>query len=178
MEDFKEIEITETDVVKFIKQICAMYFELPEEVYDRKTRKAEIIKVKHYAMYFCQKHTNLNFESIAHIFKLKSHSSINTTITKIDGLLDWDKRTRKEINDIETIIKLRGLAKGLRIDLQKYYFINMDTLKSVRETSERAILFVGYSDDEIQEMLGEGIDIREHKHTKKYILENNKKNDL
>ncbi len=174
MEDLNQIEIPENEVVKFIKQICAMYFEVPEEVYDQKTRKAEIIKVKHYAMYFSQKHTNMNFETIANIFKLKSHSSINTTITKIDGLLDWDKKTRQEVNDIETIIRLKGLAKGYRIDLQKYYFINLNTLKSVREDSERAILFVGYSDEEIEKILGSDVTIREHNNTQKYILENNK----
>jgi hypothetical protein len=175
MEALNQIEITENDIVKFIKQICAIYFDVDESVYDIKTRKAEIIKVKHYAMYFCQKHTNLTYSNIAEIFHVKSHSSMNTTITKIDGLLDWDKKTRKEINDIDAIIRLKGLAKGFRIDLQKYYFINLDTLKSVRENSERAILFVGYSDDEIQELLGLNSEIREHKNTKKYILENKKK---
>ena len=120
MEELNRIEITENDIVKFIKQICAMYFDVPEEVYDQKTRKAGIIKVKHYAMYFSQKHTNLTYSQIAEIFQLKNHSSINTTISKIDGLLDWDKKTRQEVKDLETIIRLRGLAKGLRIDLQKH----------------------------------------------------------
>jgi hypothetical protein len=88
--------------------------------------------------------------------------------------LDWDKKTRQEVNDIETIIRLKGLAKGYRIDLQKYYFINLNTLKSVREDSERAILFVGYSDEEIEKILGSDVTIREHNNTQKYILENNK----
>jgi uncharacterized pyridoxamine 5'-phosphate oxidase family protein len=174
MEALNQIQISDTDIVKFIKQICAIYFEMPDDIYDKKTRKMEVIKVKHYAIYFCQKHTNLTFENIAKIFKLKTHSSVNTTISKIDGLLDWDRITRKEVQDIEAIIRLRGLAKGLRIDLEKYYFINMDTLKSHRQHSEKAILFIGYTDEEIKELIGE-VELREHRNTKKYILEDNKK---
>ena len=48
----------------------------------------------------------------------------------------------------------------------------MDTLKSVRDNHERAILFVGYSDDEITNLTKCNADeIREHKNTKRYILE-------
>lgn len=173
MENLNHIEITENDIVKFVKQICAMYFNVDEKVYESRCRKAELIKVKHYAMYFCQKHTNLTYVRIAEIFNAKSHSSVHTTISKIDGLLDWDKITRREVNDIETIIRLRGLAKGLRIDLQKHYFINMDSMKTVREHSERAVIFVGYSDKEIMDILGE-VEIRDHVNSKKYILETNK----
>jgi hypothetical protein len=168
----QNLEITDLDVVKFIKQIVAIYFDEDESIYERVTRKPDVIRIKHYALYFCQKHTALNYITLKDIFRLQNHSSVSLTIKKIDGLLSWDRTTKKEIGEIETIIRLKGLAKGFRVDLEKYYFVNMDTLKSVRDNHERAILFVGYSDDEITNLTKCNADeIREHKNTKRYILE-------
>lgn len=168
----QNIEITDLEVVTFIKQIVAIYFNDEMDVYERKTRKTEVIKIKHLALYFSQLHTSLNYVTLAKIFQLKNHASVSTTIKKIDTLLSWDRLTKKEVSEIETVIRLKGLAKGFRVDLHKYYFINMDSIKSVRESAERAILFVGYTDDEIEYFLPTpNIEIREHKNTKKYILE-------
>jgi hypothetical protein len=168
----QNLEITDLEVVTFIKQIVALYFDEDDNVYGRLTRKPDVVKIKHYALYFAQRHTALNYISLIDIFKLKNHSSVTATIKKIDGYLSWDRLTKKEISEIETIIRLKGLAKGFRIDLDKYYFVNMDTLKSVRESHERAILFVGYSDEEITNLTTCNPDeIREHKNTKRYILE-------
>ena len=47
----------------------------------------------------------------------------------------------------------------------------MDNFKSLKETDQRAIIFVGYSNEEIQEMTQTLLEIRQHKNTKKYILE-------
>lgn len=168
----QNIEISDLEVVTFIKQIVAIYFDSDDDVYERKTRTPDVIKIKHLALYFSQLHTTLNYVTLADIFKLKNHGSVSTTIKKIDTLLTWDRLTKKEVSEIETVIRLKGLAKGFRVDLQKYYFINMDTLKSVRENAEKAILFVGYTDEEIEDLLPtSNVEIREHKNTKKYILE-------
>lgn len=167
--------ITDIEVVEFIKQIILIYLKAPEDYYERKTRKHEVLKVKQYACYFSKRHTALSNKTIAEKFNLKNHSSVIGLIKKIDGYALWDKQTKRELAEIETIIKLRGLSKNERIDFEKEYYINMNNFKSVRETPERAIVFIGYDDNEIIELLQTSPEIRQHSNTAKFILEQNLK---
>jgi hypothetical protein len=167
--------LTDIEVVEFIKQIVLIYLNAPADYFERKTRKHEVLKVKQYACYFTKRHTALSNKTIAEMFNLKNHSSIISLIKKIDGYALWDKQTKRELSEIETIIKLRGLSKNERIDFEKQYFINMNNFKSVRETPERAIIFIGYEDNEIIELLNQTPEIRQHSNTAKFILEQQSK---
>jgi hypothetical protein len=163
--------ITDNEIVEFIKQIILIYLNAPADYYEKKTRKHEILKVKQYACYFSKRHTALSHKVIAEHFNLKNHSSVISLVKKIDGYALWDKQTKRELAEIETIIKLRGLSKNARIDFEKEYYINMNNFKSVRETPERAIVFIGYDDKEIIELLQTNTEIRKHSNTAKFILE-------
>jgi len=163
--------ITDIEVVKFIKEIVLIYLNAPEEYYTKTTRKHEVLKVKHYASYFVKRHTSLPLIKIAELFNFKNHTSVITLIKKIDGLAIFDKETKHDIKEIENIIKFKGLSKNDRVCFGDFYYINMDNFKSLKETDERAILFVGYSNEEIQQMTKTSLEIRQHKNTKKYILE-------
>lgn len=169
--------ITDIEVLEFIKQIVLIYLSAPEDYFERKTRKQEVLKVKQYACYFTKRHTALSNKSIAEKFNLKNHSSIISLVKKIEGYAVWDKQTKRELAEIETIIKLRGLSKNERINFEKQYFINMNNFKSVRETPERAIVFIGYEDEEIIELLNQNPEIRKHSNTAKFILEKNKQTE-
>ena len=173
-------KITDIEVVKFIKQIVLIYLQAPENSYDRKTRKHDVLKVKQYACYFSKRHTALSNKVIAELFNLKNHSSIIGLVKKIDGYALWDRETKRELQEIETIIKLKGLSKTEKIDLEQEYFINMNNFKSVRENPERAIIFIGYDDTEINELLKNQPEIREHSNTAKFILDKkqNESNEL
>ena len=166
---------TEYEIVEYIKKIVLLYFEAPEEYYTRKTRKSEVLKVKQYGCYFCKKHTSLSNQVIAELFCLKNHSSIIKAIKKLDDLATFDKQTKQELKQINEIIKLKGLSKSYRVNFDKYYYINMNNFKSVRETPERAIIFVGYEDEEIINLLSNPTTIKTHIHTKKFLIEENSK---
>lgn len=168
--------LSEIEIADLIKQIVCIYFQAPQDVFTRKTRKSEYIKVKHTCCYLIKRHTSLSSREVGEMFKLKNHSSIILLIKKIDDIATFDRETRRELKELDEIIKFKGLAKNERINFEQFYFINMDNFKSIRETPERAILFVGYSDDEIRQINGE-IEIREHKNTKKFILENDEKTE-
>lgn len=163
--------ITDMEVVKYIKEIVLVYLNAPEEFYTRKTRKTEVLKVKQYASYLAKRHTSLSLMNIAKIFNFKNHTSVIKLIQKLDGLSVFDKETKNDFKELENIIKFRGLSKNDRVKFEEFYYINMDNFKTIKETPERAILFVGYSSEEIQEMTQTLLEIREHNNTKKYILE-------
>jgi hypothetical protein len=169
--------ITENEVVEYIKKIVLIYLNAPEDYFTRKTRKHEVLKVKQYACYFSKRHTSLSNQVIADAFRLKNHSSIISLMKKIEGYALWDKQTKRELQEIETIIKLRGLSKNERVDFDKHYYINMNNFKSVKDTPERAIVFIGYDDEEIIELLQNSPSIRSHSNTAKFILEAPTKKD-
>lgn len=168
--------LSEKEIAELIKQIVCIYYEAPKDVFTRRTRKSEYIKIKHTCCYLIKRHTTLSSREVCEMFNLKNHSSIILLIKKIDDIASYDRLFRKELEELNEIIKFKGLAKTERINFDEFYYINLDNFKSVRETSERAIIYVGYSNDEISKMT-ENKEIREHKNTKKFILENDKKSE-
>ena len=94
---------------------------------------------------------------------------------KIEGYATYDRLTKHELKEINEVIKLKGLSKSNRIDFEKYYYINMNNFKSVREAPERAIIFIGYDDAEIINLLSDTANIKTHLHTKKFLIEENPK---
>lgn len=172
--------LSENEVVEYIKKIILLYLNAPEEHYTKKTRKTEVLKVRQYACYFAKRHTSLSNKSIAELFNLKNHSSIISLVKKIEGYASFDKVAKKELREIDDIIKMKGLSKNPKVNFDKYYYINMNEFKSVRETPERAIVFIGYDDDEIIELLKNRTEsknqIVKHEHTQKFILEQKQNN--
>jgi hypothetical protein len=167
--------ISENEAVEYIKQIVLIYFDAPENYYETKTRKHEVLKIKQFACYFAKRHTCLPNQVLAEMFNFKNHSSVISLVRKIDNCALFDKNWKRELKEIETIIRLKGLTKDLKIDFDKHYYINMNDFKSVRENFEKAIVFVGYTDEEIFEFLKNKREskfpIVNHTHTKKYILQ-------
>lgn len=162
-----QVKLAEYELVKYIKQLVLIYLKAPEEYYTMKTRKHEVIKVKQYASYFAKKHTNLSNKEIADTFGFKNHSSIILLVRKIDGYASWDKKIKKELKDLNESIRI----KGSNIDLEKYYYINMNNYKSIQTNPERAIVFIGYDDEEINNLIPNYPEIVTHENTKKFILE-------
>jgi hypothetical protein len=110
------------------------------------------------------------------MFGLKNHSSIILLVKKIEDIASYDREVRREIKELDEIIKFKGLSKNERINFDEFYYINLDNFKSIRDNSERAVIFVGYSDDEIESLLP-NLPIRKHNDTKKFILENDEKTE-
>ncbi len=164
------MDLSEVNIADLIRQIIAIYYDAPEDCFTRKTRKREYIKIKHLGCYMTKKHTNLSQKKIAEIYNLKNHSSVVLLIKKIDGEAEYDKQLKAEMKEISQIIKIRGLSKEGRVSEEKHYHINMDDFISVKESSEKAIIYVGYSEQEIMDLHGEE-KIRIHKGTRKFILE-------
>ena len=166
-------KISDIEIVEYIKQIILMYFNEDKNCFESKSRKYSNLKIKQYACYFSKKHTALSNQQIADFFKYKNHSSIISLTKKLNGYSLYNKSFKKEFEELETIIKLKGLSKNNRINFNKYYYINLNNCKSTKETSERAIVFIGYTNIEIINLLNKQIEIKDHINTSKFILEKN-----
>ena len=121
--------LSENEVVEYIKKIILLYLNAPEEHYTTKTRKTEILKVKQYACYFAKRHTSLSNKSIANLFDLKNHSSIISLVKKIEGYASFDKVDKRELREIDDIIKMKGLSKNNKVNFDKYYYIKRKSHK-------------------------------------------------
>jgi len=163
-------DLSEENVAELIKQIVSIYYNAPEDCFSKKTRKREYIKIKHLACYMSKKYTTLSQQKISQMYNLKNHTSVISLIKKIEGESQFDRQLKHEIKEIGQIIKLKGLSKEGRINVEKYYHIDMDNFISVRESSEKAIIYVGYSEEEIRK-LHEKEELRIHTATRKFILE-------
>jgi len=168
--------LSELEVAELIKQIVCIYFQAPDDAFTRRTRKSEYIKIKHTCCYLIKRHTTLSSNEVCKMFGLKNHSSIILLVKKIEDIASYDREVRREIKELDEIIKFKGLSKNERINFDEFYYINLDNFKSIRDNSERAVIFVGYSDDEIESLLP-NLPIRKHNDTKKFILENDEKTE-
>ena len=165
------------DKIDFIKEIVAIYLEVDFDEYKNPRRFPHIVKLKHYATYFSKRNTIATEEQLMICFGYKNHASVSKLMTKIENLLKWNKQTQKEIKEIATIIQLRGLSLKNNIKTNQYYFINMNNFTSLRENSEKSLIFVGYNSEEIEKVKKllnlpkDNIEVRVHKNTSKFIIE-------
>ena len=150
---------------------------VPYEKYLVKRRFPELVKLKDYAVYFSKQHTIATEEELMDYFGYKNHSSICHIFKKMNNFLTWDKVVKREVKEINAIIQLKGLANNNKVNLNDFYYINMNDFVSVRTNSEKSAIFVGYTDAEIQKMLkslkdgSDEIKLVKHTKTHKFIIE-------
>jgi len=169
MNDFNDKE-----KANLITEIVCDYCNAPKDVFTRKTRKSNYVKVKHYACYLIKKNTNLSSQKICDKFNFKNHSSIILLIKKINDLMKFDREMREEIEALQNILKFKGLLIQEKVNLNEFYYIDMNNFVSVKEKDDKAVIFVGYSDKEIIDLIGLKKLVK-HNDTKKFILENYEK---
>ena len=104
--------------VSFIKDVTAAYFGAEKNVYSINSRKEGVIKVKHIAIYLCCKHIKLTTVKIGELFNY-DHSLIIYVNKKITGYLTWDDDLKKELKEIENIVKFKIVKE---LNLEKDYY--------------------------------------------------------
>jgi chromosomal replication initiation ATPase DnaA len=104
-------KLSEREVAELIKEIVCIYFEAPKDVFVKKTRKSEYIKIKHTCCFLIKRHTLLSSSEIAEMFNLKNHSSIFLLIKKIEDIVCYDKEAKKELKELLTFFMERGSKK-------------------------------------------------------------------
>ena len=176
--------ISETDKnINFIKEIVAAFYKIDSNLFNVKSRKSSVTKIKHVAIYIAKKNVKIGCVSLGKKFDV-THGTVLYIIKKFEGYITWDKEFKKEIDDIQNILNFKTVNE---IALsEQYYYIPLNNFVSIKQDNGKAIILKGFSDNEIEAINFIGnkngynffenpIIIKKHENKNLYILE--KEND-
>lgn len=113
-----------------IIQFTAEYFNISEKAIKGKTRKKEVVEVRHVAMWFMHKYTKLTLENIGRKFN-RDHSSISHACKRIDNMMSvYIQFHSKILNFEKTALKKFNIAKRFN-----FPFVGTKVQYDILETS-------------------------------------------
>ena len=141
--------------VDFIKQIVAEYYGSSSAIYDSKSQKREIIKVKYIAMWIVlQRVTGITLVEIGGAFGGRDHATVLHAKKVIGGYLSWDKELLEEVNEILSLVDHKLIFIDGRIDLEKdFVSVDLNNCIAIKEGGGKSIVFAGYSVEEVNDVL-------------------------
>lgn len=103
------------------------------------------------------------------------HSTVIHSTKTIKNYIAWDKELLKELEDLQKLINLKSKAMLNNLDLEKdFYYIDMNKITSFKLAPEKAILMVGFTEEEtmrMKQLFFRDAEAKEHDNTGMYILE-------
>lgn len=164
--------------IDFIKDVVAFFYGEDRSIYDNKSRKNNILKIKHISIYVCTKNLKITKVNLGKAFDC-SHSMVVHITKTYEGYLKFDNDLRKELTDIQNILNFK-LAGELNLEKENYY-IPLNDFVSMKNDEGKAIILKGFTDEEIkrikiidsetQEVLFKPTSAKAHTNQKFYILE-------
>jgi len=105
--------------MKTIKEIVLNYFDRTEENVFSRSRKADLVFIRHIYFYFCRKYLKIGYKYIGQSKWMNhNHASVIHGVRKINGFLDVnDKEVQAVVNNINEII-LRAIHNSEIIEQQ------------------------------------------------------------
>ena len=94
---------------KEIINAVVQYYGVAQDDVIARSRKQEIVRARHVAMYLCRSLTNMSLSKIGNRFAGRDHSTISHACTKIGDLLDVEKSLEREIEEIQREIRSRRM---------------------------------------------------------------------
>ena len=91
--------------IEKIKEIVAKYYDLPTDILNDNTRKREIVQARQIAMFFAKKYTKFSLSTIGNKIGKRDHSTVLHACKVVEGLIETDKKFKKDVEDIEKLIK-------------------------------------------------------------------------
>jgi chromosomal replication initiator protein len=88
-----------------IKEIVTKYYDLPTDVLNENTRKREIVQARQIAMFLAKKYTKLSLSMIGNKIGKRDHSTVLHACKVVSGYLETDKKFKKDMEEIEKLIK-------------------------------------------------------------------------
>ncbi len=84
-----------------IIEIIAKYYKLSKSEIQGKSRKKEIVLARHISMWMIRNITNLTYKEIGKIFKDRDHSTVMSSIEKIDYQLKVNEVVKDALKNIK-----------------------------------------------------------------------------
>jgi hypothetical protein len=133
--------------VAFIKDVVAKYYKLEPSVYESKHRFRHIVECKHVAVYLTGEFLNLKLVEMASYFYC-DHATIIHACKKITNHLSYDKQLQRDVALLSEMIKNRDVKVNDELDAD-CYFIDLSDIISMKLGKRKAVIFVGFSEDDI-----------------------------
>jgi chromosomal replication initiation ATPase DnaA len=89
----------------YIRRFFSSYYKINPMALSKRSRKREVIKQRHTAMYFSKQLTYRSFARIGAYFGGFDHNTCRHACKAIQDLIDTNKVFRREIEEIEKLIK-------------------------------------------------------------------------
>jgi hypothetical protein len=151
--------------INFIKKTIASYYNLSEELcFGSKKRNRDIITVRHLCIYFSRKRQDLTCVELGKVFEC-NHATVLHAIGKINDLLSYDKRLKKEVEEINQLLN----EEGTKIETNLSKFIDLNDFTLIEKERNKYIILSGFSKDEIHDMFKDEQLTSEYSNTGIYI---------
>lgn len=102
--NFVEVN-NEPVTIEEIKEKVCTYFNITEEELCSKNRKRPIVYIRQMATYLANKITGSSTIKIGRMIGGKNHATVIHSIKQIQNLLDTDEKTRKDLDELEGLIR-------------------------------------------------------------------------
>jgi len=166
------------NIVNYILTIIQIYCDLQYDYYFNKSRKEELVKARHLAMYFAKEYTETSLKKLGKKFN-KDHSTIIHGINRIKNGIKYEPDVSKDVKNIKKIIHTRISAMLGDVDIEEqYYYIDLNYIYSIKIDNTKSIILNGFNEEEanafIQSFKNVKEELKEHQNTGIYILEKRK----
>tara|TARA_R110000764_G_scaffold542_8_gene2102 strand:- start:13421 stop:13993 length:573 start_codon:yes stop_codon:yes gene_type:complete len=136
----------------FACKVTGTFYKIPIDINATRSRKKDIVLAKQIVIYICKKHLNITLHELRDFVGYRHHASVIHANRQITNLISWDKKLKAELEEIETATTLEaGITNEINLE-KDYYFINLNDVKSLKESIKRAVVLTGYSPDEIEKV--------------------------
>jgi hypothetical protein len=164
-------------IARYIKTICADFYQVSEQDAQHRKRKREFVKVRQMAMYLMFVNTQMGPSRIADQYE-QDHATALHAKRVMKGYLSWDKILVSEAEQLQKLIDRKKLIVFNDFETEEqYYYINLENFESFKIDKEKAVIVVGFNKEEVaafKEKNGITETAREHTRTGMYVLEKNK----
>ncbi|ACG56693.1 chromosomal replication initiator protein DnaA [Hydrogenobaculum sp. Y04AAS1] len=88
-----------------IKKAVANYFNIGMDIFNKSYKNKKYATAKHIAIFLSREFTGFSLAEIAKAFNIKSHSSVNHSIKKIEKQIKEDKTIQYSVSSLREIIR-------------------------------------------------------------------------
>lgn len=88
-----------------IKKAVANYFNVGMDIFNKSYKNKKYATAKHIAIFLSREFTGFSLAEIAKAFNIKSHSSVNHSIKKIEKQIKEDKTIQYSVSSLKEIVR-------------------------------------------------------------------------
>jgi hypothetical protein len=120
-----------------IKSAVCRFYNLPEYIFESKTRDHDIVKARQQSMYFAKELTKVSLAKIGLINGGKDHATVLHAVKTVNNMLDTDKNYKEEFS------QLRDIVLGCCIQTDEKIVVATLTLKEAQKIGKWWYSFKG-----------------------------------